>query len=289
MAPRGKPAAPAVAHNDGASAEVLEALNSPIPASGVGLRAFAVPFRSAARNASVVLGIELRGRDLPVQQGGRVELSYAAIDASSRTRGGDTEAFTVALPPDARSRVEQHGLQILNRLELPPGRYQFRIAARNVASGSVGALSYDLDVPDFHQLPLSMSGVLLTSMTGASGTTARGDPLLQKLMPAAPVSRRTFSRQEELLVFAEVYDQQGGLPHTVDIRSAVHALDGGELRFQNAEERSSQELQGESGTYPYRAQVPLAKLSAGRYVLTVEAVSRLGPTASRQIPFEIRE
>jgi VWFA-related protein len=288
MAPRGKGASPAVAENDGASTAVLEALNSPIPADGVGLRAFAVPFKGAAPNASVVLGIELRGRDLPIQQGGRVELSYAAVDAASRTRGGDTEALTLALPPEAKARVEQNGLQILNRLELPPGRYQLRIAARNVVSGALGALSYDLDVPDFHQLPLSMSGVLLTSLTGAAGTTARGDPQLQKVMPAAPVSRRIFSQEEELLVFAEVYDQQRNIPHTVDIRTVVHSPEGGQPLFQNAEERSSHELQGDRGAYHISTRIAVSKLNAGRYVLTVEATSRLGPTASRQIPFEVR-
>jgi hypothetical protein len=215
-------------------------------------------------------------------------LSYAAVDAASRTRGGDTEALTLALPPEAKARVEQNGLQILNRLELPPGRYQLRIAARNVVSGALGALSYDLDVPDFHQLPLSMSGVLLTSLTGAAGTTARGDPQLQKVMPAAPVSRRIFSQEEELLVFAEVYDQQRNIPHTVDIRTVVHSPEGGQPLFQNAEERSSHELQGDRGAYHISTRIAVSKLNAGRYVLTVEATSRLGPTASRQIPFEVR-
>jgi hypothetical protein len=277
------------ARTNDASAPVLDALNSPIPATGIGLRIFASPFKGAAANASVVLGIELRGRDLPIQQNGRVEVSFAAVDAFGKTRDGDTQQLSLALPQNARAQVEQHGLQILNRLAMPPGRYQVRVGARNAVSGAVGAVSYDLDIPDFGKLPLSMSGVLVTSVTRAGAATARGDEQLQKLMPAAPVSRRTFTRDDELFVFAEIYDGPGSTPHTVDIRTSIQPLDGGPQQFQNAEERSSREFQSTNGTYPYSVRIPMSRLGAGRYVLTVEATSRLGPKTQRQIPFEVAD
>ena len=46
------------------SIEVMEALNSPIQVSGLRMRMFAAPFKGAAPNASVLLGVELVGRDL---------------------------------------------------------------------------------------------------------------------------------------------------------------------------------------------------------------------------------
>ena len=54
--------------------ELLEALNSPLPVSGLTMRVFAAPFKGAAPNASVLLGVEMRGRDLSLetQQQGRV-------------------------------------------------------------------------------------------------------------------------------------------------------------------------------------------------------------------------
>jgi VWFA-related protein len=280
-APRGNPSALEVPANRRASAAVLEALNNPIPANGMALRVFASPFRGTAAEASIVLGIELRGRDLPIQQSGEVELSFAAVDAFGKTRDGDTQQFTLALPQNARAQVEQHGLQILNRLSAPPGRYQVRVAARNAVNGALGSVSYDLEVPDFGQLPLSMSGVVLTSVNGPSAAVARGDEQLQKMMPAPPVFRRTFTRDDELLLFAEFYDRQGSPPHTVDIRTSIDPVDGGAPQFRAADERSSQDM------YPYTVRIPLSGLSAGRYVLTVEAASRLGPKTQRQIPFEI--
>jgi hypothetical protein len=231
--------------------------------------------------------MELRGRDLPIQQSGGVEVSFAAVDASGKTRDGDTQQLTLALPQNARAQVEQNGLEILNRLAVPAGRYQLRVAARNAVSGAMGALSYDLEVPDFAQSPLNMSGVLLASLTSPGAAIARGDEQLQKVMPAAPTSRRAFTRADELVAYAEIYDQQGSTPHTVDIRTTIRVLEGGAPQFQNSEERSSQELQGTNGVYPYTARIPMSNLAAGRYVLTIEATSRLGAKAIRQIPFEI--
>lgn len=54
-----KPAGPA-----GMTAELREAINSPIPVSGLTLRVFAAPFKGTSPNASVLLGVELLGRDL---------------------------------------------------------------------------------------------------------------------------------------------------------------------------------------------------------------------------------
>lgn len=136
VAPRGAKPDLRMTGNDGASPMVLEALNSPLPASGIRMRVFAAPFKGVAPQASVVLGIELDGRELAFAKGERVELSYVAVDGSAKIRAGDTDFFTLNLPPDARSRVEQHGLRVLRRLTVPPGRYQLRIAARNSSSGA---------------------------------------------------------------------------------------------------------------------------------------------------------
>jgi VWFA-related protein len=286
VAPKGNSGALRVADNDGASPEVLEALNSPLPSDGVGLRVFAAPFKGTAADASVVLGIELRGRDLKLTQNERLELSYAAVDASGRVRAGDTESLTLALAPDVRAQVERNGIRILNRLDLPAGRYQVRVAARHSASGAIGALHYDLEVPDFTDSTVSLSGLLLSSTTGAAIMTARGDAQLMKVMPAPPVSLRAFPRSDEVLVFAEVYEQPGRPPHSVDVTTTVRSADGA-LRFQSAEERSSAESRGANRGYVYTARVPMDSFEPGRYILTVEARSRLGDVASRRVPFDV--
>jgi hypothetical protein len=275
-----------LADNDGASAEVLEALNSPLPSDGVGLRVFAAPFKGTAADASVVLGIEVRGRDLKLTPNERLELSYAAVDAAGRVRAGDTESLTLALAPEVKAQVERNGIRILNRVDLPAGRYQFRVAARRSASGAIGALHYDLDVPDFTDPAISLSGLLLSSTTGAATMTARGDAQLMKVMPAPPVSLRAFPRSDEVLVFVEVYERPGKPPHSVDVTTTVRSADGA-VRFQSAEERSSAESRSADRGYVYSARVPMNNFAPGRYVLAVEARSRLGDVATRRVPFDV--
>jgi len=285
-APKGNPQSqPGVMNNGGASPVVIRALNSPLPTSGLTMQMFVAPFKGVAPNASVVFGIELRGRDLTLDGGKRVELSYVAIDASGQTRG-DTDFFTLTLPPETKAHVEQTGLRILRRFDLPAGRYQLRVAAHDIAGSRVGSLNYDLEVPDYGKLPLSLSGLLLTSRAGTTTLTARPDALLQKAMPAPPVALRTFPQDDEVLVFAEIYERADATPHSVDITTTVTA-NGGTVAWKHSDERSSSELQGANGGYGHTLRVPMSGLEPGAYVLTVEARSRLGHTATRELPFEV--
>jgi VWFA-related protein len=284
--PKEKPSTQsAVMNNGGASPVVLRALNSPLPTSGLTMQMFAAPFKGMSPHASVVLGIELRGRDLTLDGGKNVELSYVAIDASGQTRG-DTDVLTLSLPPETRAHVGQTGLRILRRFDLPAGRYQLRVAAHDMAGGRVGSLNYDLEVPDYGTLPLSMSGLLLTSRAGTAIPTARADALLQRTMPAPPVALRVFPKDDAVLVFAEIYDRIAGTAHSVDITTTVTESGGGAVVWKHSAERSSSDL-GTNGAYAHLVRVPMSAVEPGRHVLTVEARSRLGHIASRQVPLEV--
>jgi hypothetical protein len=282
MAPKPKPA-PKTTGREGPSPEVMEALTSPLNVSGLGMRIFAAPFKGAAPNASVLLGVELVGRDLTLGSNTKLELSYLAVDAKGKTFGAKTDALTMNLRPETRTRVSDSGFRILNRMDLPPGRYQVRVASHDVG-GAIGSVLYDLEVPDYHKLPFSMSGVLLTSLSGSSMVSVRADELTRTVMPAPPIAQRTFPQNDEIALFTEIYDDGTAPSHKVDIIAAIRS-DEGTIYFKNEEERDSKELQGKRGGYGYTARIPLTGLAPGPYVLSVEARSRLGknPTASRQI------
>jgi hypothetical protein len=268
--------------------EMFEAINSALPVSGLTMRAFAAPFKGAAPNASVLIGIELFGRDLSLEANSKVEVSFLAIDAKAKVFGPRNDALTMNLRPDTRARVEQSGVRLLNRMDLPPGRYQLRIAARDSTKATIGSVIYDLDVPDFYKQPIGMSGVALTSLGGASMMTARPDDQLKDLLPAPPVAARTFAQNDELALFTEIYDNAGNTPHKVDILTSV-LTDEGRVLFKNEEARDSSELQGARGGFGYTTRIPLSEIPPGTYVLNVEARSRLGQglTANRQVQFTI--
>jgi len=264
--------------------EVREALDSPLPISGLGMSVFAAPFKGNPPNASVLLGVELRGRDLRMSQNDQLQISYFAIDAQGKVRGGNTDSLTMNLKPETRTRIADNGVRMLNRLELPPGRYQLRVAAHDGGGGNIGSVLYDLSVPDFMKAPISMSGVTLTSMASSARPTVRPDEQLKMVLPASPVGNRTFPQNDEIALFAEIYDNSASTPHKIDITSTV-TTDEGKVLFKADDERDSSELGGRSGGYGYSAKIPLKDIAPGRYVLTVSARSRVNPnpTAERQV------
>jgi hypothetical protein len=278
-----KPAPP-----NAASPEVREALDSPIPVSGLTMHVFAAPFKGTAPNASVLFGVEMRGRDLKPAPSDVLELTYFAIDASGKIKGGNTDKVTLNLKPETKARVEQTGIRLLNRIDLPAGRYQLRVAARDSAGGTVGSVLYDLEVPDFAKAPMTMSGLVISSMTGAAQPTARPDEQLKQVLPAPPVALRSFPQNDELMLFAEVYDNVTSPAHNVDIVTTI-TTDAGEVKFKANEERSSADLGGKPGGYGYSARIPLKDLTPGAYVLKVEGKSRMGagPSASREVRFTV--
>ena len=60
------------------------------------MNVFATPFKGTAPNASVLLGIEVSGRDLKLETGERIALSYYAINTKGKYSAGSTDTITKA-------------------------------------------------------------------------------------------------------------------------------------------------------------------------------------------------
>jgi hypothetical protein len=293
VAPRGRDTRPAPKAN-GMNQDLADALASPVPASGLPMAVTAAPFKGTAPNASVLVSIEMVGRELPfTEQNGvmhnTIEVTTLAIDRKGNVHSIPASALQLKLSRQTHGAVVARGLRVTQRVPLAPGQYTLRIGARERNGGAVGTISYDLDVPDFYKSPLSMSGVVLTSRAASGRPTAAPDADLKDILPGPPTALRDFAPADTLAAFAEIYDTQGNHPHRVDITASVKA-DGGRQVFSQSEERGTEELQGARGGFGYRVDIPLQDLAPGEYVLTVEARSRLSgnPTARQDIPFRIR-
>jgi hypothetical protein len=268
---------------------LFDALNSPMQVSGVTLRTFAAPFKGTEPNASVLVGLEMAGRDLTLDNNSKVEITVMAIDMNGKTFGGATDTLTLNFRPDTKARVEQTGIRALHRLELPPGRYQVRAAVRDASKNVAGSVIQDLEVPAFYKETLSMSGLTLTSLGTPQMMMAKQDEQLRGVLPAPPVGQRVFQSNDEIALFAEVYDRSSNNPHKIEITTTVLSDEGRSL-FKTDDVRDSSELQGAKGGYGITARIPLSDIPPGRYVLSVEARSRVGnnPSVTRQIQFEVR-
>jgi VWFA-related protein len=287
---------PAIQATARTSPAVREAINSPLPQSGLTLTVQPAAFKGTAPNASVLLTTQVApGQFRFTEQAGSfadtLEISFVALDDQGKVRAGDTSAVELKLREQTRQAVEAFGVRVMSRFELAPGRYQLRVAGRAASTGAVGVVHADLEIPDFSKAPFSMSGVLLTSGQSALTPTVRPDEQVKALLPAAPGTRREFRADDTIALFAEVYDNQAATPHKVDIATTLRA-DDGRVVFKTEEERESEEVRGARGGYGYMAQVPLKDIAPGDYVLRVEARSRLSGNektpAARDIEVRVR-
>jgi hypothetical protein len=192
----------------------------------------------------------------------------------------------ITIPASARGGVEREGLHVLTKTELPPGRYQLRIAVGTTQRG--GSVIYDLEVPDYTKKDLAISGVVLRGSHEPEGLfLPAGDPL-RSLSMRAPTTVRAFTSADQVAVFAEIYDAAGDKPHSIDLKAEIRS-ESGEVTPVAAASHSSDELQQAGNTLRLDTPLPLAKLAAGRYVLTVDVRSSAGgDSVSRRVPFLVR-
>jgi VWFA-related protein len=295
VAAKGRPPAGTAAPDKiAASVAMRDALNSPVPVTGLGITAFAAPMMGTAQKASVLLVVELEGHALKFKENGPVfandiEVAILAMDEGGKIKEGTKDTAELKLRAETYSAVQKNGLRLTRRLDLPPGRYQLRIGAREANGGLVGSVMYDLDVPDFSKSDLTLGGVLLTSASAARMPTANPDKDFKEILPASPTAIREFPAGDQLTLAVDVYDNKASTQHRVEIRTILTA-DDGSVVYSAKDERRSEELKGANGTYGHVATVPLKGVAPGRYVLKVEAQSMLsnGPTVSREVELTVR-
>lgn len=269
----------------GLSPELEAIMQSPLPVSGLPVRVSAAPFKGDGERASVLLTGEVPASAFASGEVA-LEVSYAAIDGSPAVRGSQTLRSVVAAGSPVQVRARQGGVAFARRFELPSGRYQLRVGARDATRNSSGSVLYDLDVPDFSAGALAMSGLVLGVTQGEQAVMLRDDRI-EAALGTHPVSRRRFSAGDgDVVAHVEIYDRDAA-PHDVTI-TATLASSGGATALEDTETRRSQDAAAD-GTHRYTLQIPLAKVARGDYVFTVTAASSApgGRTVERRIPISI--
>ncbi len=275
--------------DDGKTApELRAAMLSPLPMTALPLALNAAVFKGPEGKGAVVLSTLVGGRDLPlVEKNGTfnndLEVALSVADYGGKNYPGDRATLTLALKPESVPRLRAGGFRILNAIDLPPGRYLLRAAAREGNSAKAGSVLYDLDVPDFSKEKLSISSVALTSAASAMVPTAKPKDPLAKMLPGPLTTYRDFVAGDELALFVEIYDNTGKAPHKVAIEASLKS-EGGQSVFQTTEDRDSSELAGGPGGYGFTARIPLKDVPPGLYVLRVQGTARIGdqPQVARE-------
>jgi hypothetical protein len=191
-APRDGAPAPA---KPGADPEIVRALLSPFERREVPLRVAAYAFDEALSERSIVmLAAEIDVRDLPFRlESGRFEDELAfVLEVQHRETGevvSDEQKIEMALLPETRESLARTGYLFTRELTLPKGGYQARIVVRDLASGRIGSVIHDFEVPDPASFRLTSPILADTLESRPDGDSRPPRPVLQVRRSFAPGSR----------------------------------------------------------------------------------------------------
>src|SRR5207245_426186 len=194
--PHVTPARPPTLAGHETPAALAQLINSPLPRAGLPMQMQATAFQGQGGKEKAVLTLEVAGSGFRfAERDGAfhdtLELAIVTVDQSGKT-AGTSQKVQLDLKPRSRQLVEATGFRVLSALDIPPGRYQIRIAGRALNADTSGSVFYDLDVPEFGKQPLALSGLVLTSSFARLVPTAGAIPLLKDALPGPPTATRVF-------------------------------------------------------------------------------------------------
>ena len=264
-------------------AELTDVLGNPLPQSGLTLAVSTMAFRGPDSVASVMVAVQSDGWGGPVENGAEtsdaIDLSILAVEKD----GDVADSRQVLLSADHRRR----GLHVVTALQLASGDYQVRVAARDRDTGLHGSVLHDLTVPTFSAEPIAMSDLVITAGLNANRPTV--DEGIVEALPVVPTTIRTFTAEDELVVFARIYDNDRQPQQQVDVTSTVSRASG-EIVL-TLEETIGHQPNTAGDLLEYTIHMPLKELDPGPYVLTVEARSAVAPDrpTARRVLMRITE
>jgi hypothetical protein len=172
-----------------------------------------VPYRRGERSAvAVALEIERRA----VKGGARqIDVSLVARDRFGTVFPAVHHSLQAPAGLAERT-LTPASLRFWIEIELPAGQYQLRAAVAD--ADRTGALSTDVDVPDYRARGPAASGLVITSVEAEDvpSVTLSGADTTQ--WPGALNTDRTFKRGETIGVSADVYESRGAVRPVVQLR-----------------------------------------------------------------------
>ena len=265
--------------------ELERLVESPVPESSVPLSLFAVPLPSEDDHVPVAVAFEMRVprqdlEDVDLLLRDEVRYGLYAVDlATGRVTRRTSRAAAVALRPRGPVALapDTVAYQLMTWIELPPGRYQLRLSAISRKLNRGGSVYLTLDVPNYPQSDVGVSGLVLGRSAGAGVPTARLGTTSARRIPIDPTLDRRFERWDPIRLFFEAVSRDVASP--VNAWIEIVDRDGQVVRSETVVPDED-----EHGRVEY--DVPLTALEPGAYELRVR-VSAGAQEVRRTVGFEL--
>jgi VWFA-related protein len=248
-----------------------------LPKGDVPMQTIALPiFVPGKKEAGIAIVARVQQPPVTTRTTHNVQLLTNVFDVDGKARSSHRQNARATMLPSGTSVAEY---EVLSRIDLKPGRYNLRIAAHNPAIEKSGSVFHDVDVPDYRKDGLWLSPVALTVDPGLMAAP-RGT--LAELLPVVPTTVREFAEDDEITAFVQLV--QGGKSPIGSVAVAITMVDSEDRAVHRASERLESAMFAADRTAVYQFNLPVAKLSPGAYLLTVEAEGP-GHGARRDVRF----
>jgi VWFA-related protein len=260
------------------------ALAGVLPKGDLPMRLTAVPFGVPGKKeaaVAVMLSVKQPIRETGARTVERVDMAVGAFTTDGKQMGATRLRADVTVRAGASGLAEY---EVLARLDLKPGRYQLRTAANVGALATSGSLYYDLDVPDFTEAPVSLSGLVM-SVSPAMPIAPRDG--LKNVIPIVPTTQRTFRSTDQASVFVRVY--QGGRKALEEIPLRIQIRDDDNVAVLDRRESIAVSSFGVVRAADVNVALPIGRLRPGEYLLRIEAAVPQKPgVVTREVRFSIQ-
>ena len=253
--------------------------------AGLPLRSSVVPIgrARAGSSAEVEMAVVLTPRMPPlrIQTADTLTIIRNIYDADGKVSAPVREIVPVTLQPAAGDDVLVDVLSGLP-LTLAPGRYEGRFNVTSKLTGMSATVYTPFEVPDFARAPISMSGIVLGTL---DATSASVEPR-RALLPIVPTNSREFAPSDKIAVFLRLF--QGGAGTTVGAVLNVRLLNVQDSVVDDQTKTFAAESFADNQSADYHADLPLAQLSRGPYLLSATATLPDGKNVRRDVLFRVK-
>jgi VWFA-related protein len=214
-----------------------------------------------------------------------VRISGIVVNDRGQAGADYSEVINVSRKTADPPKGSEETVSATRQILLGPGLYQVRVAARDERSGRIGSAHAWIEIPDLSSRRLTLSSLIVGArrLPGVNNPSGDGSPALADVR----VDRR-FQPDSELRFFVFTYNAARAVSNSQpDLAIQLQLLQENRTVIRTALKKMATE-NADLDRLPYAADLSLADLPPGRYVLKVNVVDRVSKTsASQQARFEI--
>jgi hypothetical protein len=277
--------------------QLTKALTSPFASDDVRVRLTGLVYPAAKQAASITVMLHFDTRDVTFKESpeGRraAEVDIVAVTFDAEGQPVDTMSRTAKLDVTKEVYTELLKSGFVYALEVPvkkPGAYQLRAVLRDTATQRTGSAMQFVNVPDFKNGHLTLSGIVLTEETQKPGEPEQRPSAPQPGSPA----RRVFTPGATLVYAYQVLNPRTDDNKKTQLDSRLRLFRNGQQVFEsNAQNVEQENVKLDSTRLGVAGRIRLSTLQPGSYVLQVivQDNNRYDKyrIAAQAIDFEVQE